>query len=125
VCDLRTRFAVSSESFGQSTQFFLTIWGVRYRRSITLKAQGLEIRNAHVNIVNSVSKSCRLSVPKSENKAATYDCLGAFPLRLGVNVLSNLHLYYANAEKKLYFTEASTKTANADAEPTNSAATDH
>jgi len=96
--------------------------GCAYCRSITLKAQGLEIRNARVNIVNSVSKSCRLSVPKSEKGIATYDCLGAFPLRLGVNVLSDLHLYYANAEKKLYFTEAGAKTANA---LTNSAATEH
>jgi hypothetical protein len=98
--------------------------GCSYCRSITLKAQGLEIRNARVNIVNRVSKSCRLSVPKSENGVATYDCLGAFPLRLGVNVLSDLHLYYANAEKKLYFTEAGAKTANAGIEP-DSAATEH
>lgn len=99
--------------------------GCSYCRSITLKAQGLEIRNARVNIVNSVSKSCRLNVPKSEHGIATYDCLGAFPLRLGVNVLSDLHLYYANAEKKLYFTDAGAKTANAGTEPTNSAATAH
>jgi hypothetical protein len=99
--------------------------GCSYCRSITLKAQGLEIRNARVNIVNSVSKSCRLSVPKSENGVATYDCLGAFPLRLGVDVLSDLHLYYANGEKKLYFTDAGAKTANAGTEPTNSAVTKH
>jgi hypothetical protein len=99
--------------------------GCSYCQSITLKAEGLEIRNARVNVVNSVSKSCRLSVPKSESGVATYDCLGAFPLRLGVNVLSTLHLYFANGEKKLYFTDAVAKMASAGAEPSNHAASEH
>jgi Aspartyl protease len=97
--------------------------GCSYCRSITLKAQGLEIRNSDVNIVNSVWKDCRLSVPKSESGVASYDCLGAFPLRLGLNVLSKLHLYYANGEKKLYFTDARVNAANAITEPTSSVAT--
>jgi len=97
--------------------------GCSYCRSITLKAQGLEIRNARVTIVNSVSKSCQLNLPRSESGIASYDCLGAFPLHLGVNVLSTLHLFYANGEKKLYFTNAGAKVLNAGTQPTPPAAT--
>ncbi len=74
--------------------------------SITLKAQGLEIHNAQVRIVRTISPGCHLLEPNFLGSAAKYDCGGAFPLHLGVNVLSRLHLYFANGERKLYFTDA-------------------
>jgi predicted aspartyl protease len=90
--------------------------GCSHCQSITLKAEGLEIRNAQVRIVNSVSNNCRLNIPRSQNGVASYNCPGAYPLQLGVDVLSKLHLYYANAQKKLYFTDADAKMAGASAE---------
>ena len=86
--------------------------GCSFCGSINLKAQGLEIQNARVKIVNTVAKDCRLSVPRGADGIASYNCLGAFPLRLGVNVLSKLHLYFANGEKKLYFTVADVNAGN-------------
>jgi hypothetical protein len=98
--------------------------GCSFCRSITLKVPGLEIQNARVNVVNNVSKDCRLDAPKSESGIVRYECLNAFPLHLGINVLSKLHLYYANGEKKLYFTDAGVSTGNASAEPGGSAGTE-
>lgn len=95
--------------------------GCSFCGSITLKAQGLEIRNARVKIINTVSKDCRLRTPNAEGGAANYDCLGAFPLRLGINVLSKLHMYYASAEKKLYFTDANVNDGNGSAVPASTA----
>ena len=73
-------------------------------RSITLKAQSLEIRNARVDIVNSISRSCRLSVPKSESGIASYNCLGAFPLRLGVErAFQTAHVLCQRREETLFY----------------------
>jgi predicted aspartyl protease len=80
--------------------------GCTFCGSITLNAQGLEIPNARVRIVQTISPGCHLSAPNFVSAVARYDCPGAFPLHLGMNVLSRLHLYFANAEKNLYFTDA-------------------
>jgi hypothetical protein len=77
-----------------------------------------------VNIVNTVSKDCRLDAPKSESGVVHYECLNAFPLRLGINVLSKLHLYYASGEKKLYFTDAGISVGNVSSEQRSSVATE-
>jgi hypothetical protein len=94
--------------------------GCSFCRSIILKAQGLEIRNARVKIVNTVLKDCRLIVPRSDSDAAIYTCLGLFPLHLGLNVLSRLHLYDATREKKLYFTVANADSGSSSSEPATS-----
>jgi len=94
--------------------------GCSFCRSITLKAQGLEIHNARVKIVNSQVKNCQLNVPRREAVAASYSCIGLFPLRLGVNVLSRLHLYDAIREKKLYFTVANNDSGGGSSETTPS-----
>jgi hypothetical protein len=80
--------------------------GCAFCGSITLKAQGLEITNARVRMVRTVPPDCHFTGPTLLGAAARYDCAGAFPLHLGINVLSQLHLYFANGENKLYFTYA-------------------
>jgi Aspartyl protease len=91
--------------------------GCSFCQSITLEAQGLEIHNARVRVVNTRVKDCQLIVPRREGVAASYSCIGLFPLRLGVNVLSKLHLYDATREKKLYFTVANSDSGGGVSEP--------
>lgn len=85
--------------------------------SITLQAQGLEIRNARVRMVRTISPGCHFTEPGRLTAAVKYDCAGAFPLHLGMNVLSKLHLYFANGEKKLYFTDANAGATNVETDP--------
>ena len=73
--------------------------------SITLKGQGLEIPNARVSMIRTITPGCHFSGPTLVGTPAQYDCGGAFPLHIGMNVLSRLHLYFATQEKKVYFTE--------------------
>jgi hypothetical protein len=90
--------------------------GCTFCGSITLKAQGLEIQNARVRMVQTISPGCHFSRPDIFG-GARYDCAGAFPLHIGMNVLTKLHLYFANGEKKLYFTDADVNVAGAGTEP--------
>jgi hypothetical protein len=99
--------------------------GCTFCGSITLKAQGLEIQNARVRMSQTLSPGCHFLPPNPFGAPARYDCMGAFPLHLGMNVLSQLHLYFANGEKKLYFTRANVNAPDASAEPAASAATAH
>ena len=99
--------------------------GCTFCGSITLKAQGLAIQNARVRMIQTTSPDCHFIAPNLFGAAAHFDCPGAFPLRLGMNVLSQLHLYFANGEKKLYFTRANVNAPDASAEPAASAPTVH
>lgn len=96
--------------------------GCTFCGSITLKAQGLEIQNARVRMVQTISPDCHFSGPNILAKAAIYDCGGAFPLHIGMNVLTKLHLYFANGEKKLYYTNADVNDVGVATEPAASAA---
>jgi len=91
--------------------------GCTFCRSITLKAQGLEVKNARVKMVHTVAPGCHFIEAGIFGKPASYDCAGAYPFHLGMNVLTTLHLYFANGEKKLYFTGAKATVENAGAEP--------
>ena len=95
--------------------------GCTFCGSITLKAQGLEIKNARVRMVQTISPGCHFTGPNMFGGAAMYDCAGAFPLHIGMNVLTKLHLYFANDEKKLYFTDADVNAVGAATEPAASA----
>lgn len=99
--------------------------GCTFCGSITLKAQGLEIDHARVRIVKTVSPTCHLSEANPMDTAAHYDCGGAFPLQLGMNVLSQLHLYFATRERNVYFTDANLKALGASTEPASLAPTEH
>jgi hypothetical protein len=95
--------------------------GCTFCGSITLRAQGLEIQNARVRMVQTISPGCHFSGPNIFGTAASYDCPGAFPLHIGMNVLTKLHLYFANGEKKLYFTDADVNAAGTGTVPVASA----
>jgi hypothetical protein len=75
-------------------------------RAMKLSGEGIDIINAHVQLVDRPAKdSCSLS---SHFDAAAYDgCLGVHPLQLGRNVLTKLRIYIATKEKVLYFTPSS------------------
>jgi hypothetical protein len=92
--------------------------GCMFCGSITLQAQGLKIENARVKLVQTVGPNCHLNGSNFVGGAARYgDCYGAYPLHLGMNVLSRLHLYFAYGERKLYFTAANVNTPDASIEP--------
>ncbi len=95
--------------------------GCTFCGSITLKAQGLEIQNARVRMVQTISPGCHFTGPNMFGKPASYDCAGAYPLHIGMNVLTRLHLYFANGEKKLYFTDAALNAPGAGSETATSA----
>jgi hypothetical protein len=72
-------------------------------RAMKLSAEGIDIINAHVQLIDLPSNtSCYLS---SHADAASYNgCLGRHPLQLGRSVLTKLRIYIATKEKVLYFT---------------------
>jgi hypothetical protein len=74
-----------------------------YYRAMKLSGEGIQIINAHITLVDRPSNDfCKLG---SRSGAAAYEgCFGVHPLRLGLNVLTKLHLYIATKEKVLYFT---------------------
>jgi hypothetical protein len=75
-----------------------------YFRAMELSAEGLSIMNTRVRL-RPVDKRCALVAPRNNKNAAYFEgCKNNYPLQLGMNVLSKLHIYLANKEKKLYFT---------------------
>ena len=74
-------------------------------RAMKLSGEGIQIINAHILLIDRPRNDfCSLG---SRAGAAAYEgCFGAHPLRLGLNVLTKLHLYIAMKEKVLYFTPA-------------------
>jgi hypothetical protein len=72
-----------------------------------LSGQGIQFTNARILLIDPPKDTfCHLG---SRSGVAAYDgCLGAHPLRIGLNVLEKLHIYIATKEKVMYFTPTST-----------------
>jgi predicted aspartyl protease len=86
-------------------------------QTMQLTAKGLNVLNAQI-VLNDFSKpGCELS--KRDGAAAYTGCYGIYPLEIGLDILSKLHLYLATKEKVLYFTAADTTSVepNADSTP--------
>jgi predicted aspartyl protease len=75
-------------------------------RLMQITANGLKVINAQVVLVDSKGPDCKLTT--IDGASAYTGCFGAYPLKLGFSVLSNLHLYLATKERVLYFTAATT-----------------
>ena len=75
-------------------------------RAMALTTNGLKIMNARILLIEPHGP-CKVITPAlAPDHAATYDCLGSVPLKLGMNVIRKLHLYLAMKEKMLHFTAA-------------------
>lgn len=76
-------------------------------RAMMLKAAGLNVANARIKLLTSHSL-CLLRTTDPRERGTSYEeCIGAYPpLKLGLNVLRQLHFYLATKEKVLYFTPA-------------------
>jgi hypothetical protein len=75
----------------------------RYR-AMQLDAVGFKVVNAHITLIDPRTGHCHLG---TRFGAAAYDnCEASPPLRLGLNVLTKLHIYIAPKEKVLYLTLA-------------------
>jgi predicted aspartyl protease len=76
---------------------------ITHYRSMQIDAIGFKIVNAHITLIDPRT-NCHLG---TRFGAAAYDnCIGSFPLMLGLNVLTKLHIYLATKEKVLYLTSA-------------------
>jgi predicted aspartyl protease len=77
-----------------------------YFHAMRLTAEGLAVLNTRVRLRPTLS-DCSLVSSRNNTRPAYFDhCLNVYPLLLGMNVLSQLHIYIATKEKKLYFTAA-------------------
>jgi hypothetical protein len=79
----------------------------RYR-AMALTTQGLSVTNVQIQLVRNIA-GCRLQQLFQADGAAQYDdsCYGhEAPLQLGLNILQELHLYFATKEKILYVSAA-------------------
>jgi hypothetical protein len=78
---------------------------VRQYRAMELTSSGFSVMNARIQLLPKPA-SCSVTVGFGKDGEAAYDrgCLGGVPLRIGMNVLEQLHIYIATKEKTLYFT---------------------
>jgi hypothetical protein len=80
---------------------------IAHYRAMTISTEELKIVNADVRLEHAQSY-CELGQSRDRAKAALHSgCYGAeAPLKLGMNVISKMHLYFATKESMLYFTAA-------------------
>ncbi|HEY2416602.1 MAG TPA: retropepsin-like aspartic protease [Steroidobacteraceae bacterium] len=71
-----------------------------------MTAKGLNVTNVAIVLTDYNKPACELST--RDGAAAYAGCYGAYPLEIGLDILSKLHLYLATKEKVLYFTAADT-----------------
>lgn len=83
-----------------------------YFRPMELTSEGFDIMNARISLGTPEDAPCELVVSKDPQQSVHYvehsgsgSCFSV-PLRLGVDVLSKMHLYLAFKEQALYFTVA-------------------
>jgi predicted aspartyl protease len=78
-----------------------------YYRAMALSSGGLSVTNARVRLIPGPDCYANEPIGKDQYGAADYtQCLGAFPLQLGMSVLKKLRLYLSAGEGQLYFTVA-------------------
>ena len=75
-------------------------------RAMMLTAEGLKVTSTRIRLIPP-QPACWLH-PDRQDRAFGYgnECTGTYPLKLGLNVLQKLHLYFATKEQVLYFTPA-------------------
>lgn len=97
-----------------------------YYRAMSLTAEGLAITNTKIKLVKldrSTLTSCTIKKEIGKDRVAGYSgspddfCYGVYPLKLGMNVLQKLHIYFATKEKMMYFTAAATNKQLPDPSP--------
>lgn len=75
-------------------------------RAMKMTARGLSVTNADVELIPG-AKGCIVSHHSGPQNSAGYEnCYGPQPLRLGLDLLRHLRLYFATEEHVLYFTAA-------------------
>jgi hypothetical protein len=81
--------------------------GISSFRAMALTAPGINIKNTKVLLFKSHTKCGHMATKFDKVKATGFsDCIGSFPLRLGLNVLKELRIFVSNKEKVLYFSRA-------------------
>jgi hypothetical protein len=94
-------------------------------RAMAITAPGLRLNNTRVRL-DTRRSSCGLDVYNGPDRAAQYtECVGSeAPLRIGLDVLEKLHLYFATKENVLYYTAADAGFEAADTRAGDTAAGD-
>jgi hypothetical protein len=73
-------------------------------RAVELTTNGLSVMNAQIALTERERSTCQLTTIAGASGYS--NCLGVYPLELGFNILSRMHLYLATKEQVLYFTAA-------------------
>ena len=84
-------------------------------RAMAITTDGLQINNARIELLKPLrSTSCRLVAGGNVTGAHYEGCVGAeAPLRLGLDVISKLHIFVQTKEKMLFYTAANATRASA------------
>jgi hypothetical protein len=74
-------------------------------RAMELTSGALTVKDVKIRLIPS-NKGCRLATPEGADGVASYEgCFGVSPLVLGRGLIERLRLYFATAEKAIYYTE--------------------
>ena len=74
-------------------------------RAMELTSGALTVKDVRIRLVPTI-KDCRLTTPDGQDGVASYEgCFGVSPLVLGRSLIERLRLYFATAERAIYYTE--------------------
>jgi hypothetical protein len=97
-------FGFNEKSEGITTEVGSQGHSASHFRAMALTANGLQVLNAKVRLIESGDSRC---APRLQKGVAVYgDCHGIYPMRLGRAVLLQLRIYVATKEGVMYFTAA-------------------
>jgi hypothetical protein len=103
----RKLFGFDETSAGIEHRSTGTGQAISHYRAMTISTDDLKIVNADVQLEHAQSY-CDLGRSRDKTHAALHSgCIGSeAPLKLGMGVISKMHLYFATKESMLYFTAA-------------------
>lgn len=84
-------------------------------KAMTLTGRGLDIPALPITIEPERAKRCAPTTNRDSGGIGYQGCVGVVPLTIGTDVLSQLHLYIASKEQKIYFTRAASAVLGASA----------
>jgi hypothetical protein len=86
-------------------------------KAMALTGRGLDIPALPITIEPERAKRCAPTTSRDSGGIGYKGCVGVVPLTIGTDVLSQLHLYIASKEQKIYFTRAASAVPGASAPP--------
>ena len=98
-------YGIGADVLGEGQDHFLFM---------SLTAEGVEVMGANIAIEKDDGYDCGLQTSLGEDDAAGYtSCGNLYPLKLGLDVLQQMHVYFAMGEQMMYFTAADARRSSA------------